>query len=1662
MSSLSSNSSHLNMATVKFHDAHKTAPILTKGTVSPAVLAQLIQYFNSYFHKCKIPNEDKVRNILMSFEDIKIDNWIKNNQDQFLAEDYTFDTFTAELRKRFLDPHWESSIVRTIVNSQMTSHESFTTFANRIMQGNNLLIGTPSRLDTAALRSKLELNMSGYLADKIARLRPTDKERISAIVIFEDWLSEISLLDEEITADLKRIADFATEHIVKKQRTENAQKPPVYNTYPQPSQRDAPAFQPPVSGANAITPGNHSYHQTSTPYPPSNAFRGGYRGSNNQRNVSGKRFRVPKLLPCEFDLLEKHSGCRKCRKFYVNHRVIDCPNDFPNPDTYVTLTEDMALQAMASAAIASTYNAHVHTPLPSSTSSPFIPQPIYQPQPTSFIEEINNETTTPPIAQNTVAAILPSSSSTPFVLGTGESDTESDPSTVSPISVPHYIWHANIHATSEFPTPIDCLLDNGAHLVLIRPETVTDLGLKIRKLKTPQCATVAINSQRHTFHLADYVVLSLSSLNNAWTSRPVRALIAADLCINILLGLPFLKHNKIVIDHELDTAIDKTTGFDLLHENNPSPLTTPSRVLTSTSPKHKRDTILHIRRQVLEELKWRCMERRQKLDENNLFESTLPLNHIASIRNTIQRLASTQDILDLETKVKNEFKQIFEPIPHINRLPPHEPARIHLKDAYKKISNRTYSCPRQYKDAFALLIQQRLESGFIRPSSSSFASPSFIIPKKDPKAIPRWVCDYRQLNANTIPDNYPLPRIDEILADCGKGKIWSTIDMTDSFFQTRIHPDDIHKTAVTTPLGAYEWCVMPMGLCNSPPIHQRRVMTVLRNHIGKICHVYMDDIVVWSQNLEEHALHVRIILQTLQDAGLYVNKKKTNLFRNEISFLGHIISQDGIQADPAKVQKIVDWPIPRSLKEVQQFLGLVKYLNAFLPHLAIQSSILSRLTHKDCVKNFPPWNNTYQSAFDKIKEIVLSRECLTVVDHNKLDSNNIYVTTDASDRCTGAVLSFGPTWETARPVAFDSSTLKEAELNYPVHEKELLAIIRAITKWKYDLVGSPFFVYTDHKTLLNFATQKDLSRRQARWMETLSAYDCKFIYVKGEDNTMADALSRYPSTLTTSHSIAHHNAQHPHIGFNKDSVVILDRSQPLPTPLTSIAALTQVNPKSTKLEFSIDDNIVSKLRDGYRTDPWCRKLISASRGMPDLTIKDGLWFLTDRLIIPADCGMREHIFRLAHDTLGHFGFHKTYESIRNSYFWPNMRKDLEEGYIPSCVDCARNKSSTSKPAGPLHPLPVPDERCQSISMDFIGPLPLDEGHDCILTITDRLASDIRIIPTSTSLTARDLAVIFFDKWYCENGLPEDIVSDRDKLFMSTFWKHLTFLTGVKCKASTSFHPQSNGASERTNKTVNQCLRFHVERNQKGWVRALPRIRFHIMSSVNKSTGYAPFQLRFGRSPRILPPLFPNPPNPSQQHISAREVIENLQTDIADARDNLFLAKISQSHFANPKRSESPTYQIGDKVMLSTLHRRKDYKNKSQNRAAKFMPRYDGPYQIVDVHHAASTITLDMPNAPNLFPTFHTSNIKPWHANDDDKYPSRSLEQPGPIEVNGSEEFLVDSILDHKKIGRGYRYLVHFTGYGSDSDRWLAGRELDNNEALDIYLKNNPDLLPISD
>jgi hypothetical protein len=316
-------------------------------------------------------------------------------------------------------------------------------------------------------------------------------------------------------------------------------------------------------------------------------------------------------------------------------------------------------------------------------------------------------------------------------------------------------------------------------------------------------------------------------------------------------------------------------------------------------------------------------------------------------------------------------------------------------------------------------------------------------------------------------------------------------------------------------------------------------------------------------------------------------------------------------------------------------------------------------------------------------------------------------------------------------------------------------------------------------------------------------------------------------------------------------------------------------------------------------------------------------------------------------------------------------------------------------------------------MDFIGPLPPDDGFDTIITFTDHLNSDIRLVPSHLDLTVEELTSIFFDEWYCENSLLLNIISDQDKLFTSKFWKALHLLTGIKLKMSMAYHPQTDGVSEHTNKTINQCVHFQVNQMQHEWKHALPRIRFNLMNTMNTLTGFSPFQLHMGCSPCIIPPLMSNGMN-DMEDICALDVIKQLEADINEAKDNLMAAKISQSLHANETCTEIFSLKIGDRVLLSMLNRQNEYKEKGENRVAKFMPCFDGPYVILKVDANHSTVTLDLPNQPHIFLTFHMSQVIPFVKNDPSLFPAHQLLQPPPVVIDNGEEYFVDRILDKCK------------------------------------------------
>ena len=327
----------------------------------------------------------------------------------------------------------------------------------------------------------------------------------------------------------------------------------------------------------------------------------------------------------------------------------------------------------------------------------------------------------------------------------------------------------------------------------------------------------------------------------------------------------------------------------------------------------------------------------------------------------------------------------------------------------------------------------------------------------------------------------------------------------------------------------------------------------------------------------------------------------------------------------------------------------------------------------------------------------------------------------------------------------------------------------------------------------------------------------------------------------------------------------------------------------------------------------------------------------------------------------------------------------------------------------------------------------------------------------TDILAEDFAGIFFKHWYCENGIPLEFISDRDKLFISQFWRHLTKLAGIKLGMSTPFHPETNGSSERINKTVNQCLRYHVMRNQMGWVWALPCIRFMIMNTVNKSTGFSPFQLRMGCSPRLIPPIT----QASREQVvlggmDAMRLLDQISVDVVEAKDNLMLTKVFQADHAHRRHGSEDEYKTDDLVMLSTANRRKDYVSKGSGQSAKLFLQQDWPYWVVKDFPQMSTYRLDIPNAPpNFCFTFHVSQLKRHVSNDRvlDLFPGQELPCNGLVVLeSGEEEHVIERILDKRRQGRGWQYLVRWKGYGPGDDEWLPRWALEETIALGERLR----------
>ncbi|KAJ2911785.1 hypothetical protein MD484_g8628, partial [Candolleomyces efflorescens] len=861
---------------------------------------------------------------------------------------------------------------------------------------------------------------------------------------------------------------------------------------------------------------------------------------------------------------------------------------------------------------------------------------------------------------------------------------------------------------------------------------------------------------------------------------------------------------------------------------------------------------------------------------------------------------------------------------------------------------------------------------------------------------------------------------------------------------------------------------------------------IFSSYIGVFMDVYLDDIIIYSDSLEEHIEHVQKVLEVLKRETLYLSKGKLRFIAHELEILGHIIDDDGIRMDPHKVDSVLKWKTPTNRDLLRGFLGSVGYLADDIPGVRVPMGVLSAITGDTVPFR---WTFTEQRAFEEVKQLVHDfREHHRVPLTYGKDAPRIWLVTDGCATGISGVVSQGETWKNGKIAAFYSAKLNPAQRNYPTHEIEMLAGVETMLRFRDILQGAKFTWVTDHKGLTHLLGQKDLSGRQARWMEKIGTFDFDVEYVPGVDNVLADSLSRIyasdaPGTVRARSEYTYHDV------INDDVVPVTEPPMPVFAGIEALAVLPQAPvrrssrlraldeaklaqpkpagkpPKQAKsrskkpvlderqergeggsgdsqiisprvqtnqsavqsnndAQTQIDDvqseranaadvqnertnvadvqttaatidsdettfvplpdasllqivssstgaegtDFLDEIKKLYPRDPLFRSVLEKPSHFRNFRLENGLLYLVDNgkslLCIPKGLigrrSARELVISEAHLILAHLGARKTITYLRDHVYWKDLISDVK-AFCDTCDTCKRNKPDNQRPYGLLNPIPAPSYPWESIGVDFVGPFPdssnRDGTFDSITVVIDHFTSMVHLVPSRTDYTAKQVAELMFESVYKLHGLPRSIVSDRDVLFTSTFWRRLNELIGPKLKMSSAYHPESDGATERANRTLVQMLRELVNSKQTDWVHKLAAIEFALNSASSESTGFSPFFLNSGRTPRAM--IWNSAP--SSEFPAVRNFALQRKLALMAAHDSIIAARVKQTRDANNKRRPAP-FKTGDLVYLSA-------KNISfpKGLARKLIPRYIGPVTPVIMAPTASVYQQEPKDLPKPHP-----------------------------------------------------------------------------------------------
>ena len=852
------------------------------------------------------------------------------------------------------------------------------------------------------------------------------------------------------------------------------------------------------------------------------------------------------------------------------------------------------------------------------------------------------------------------------------------------------------------------------------------------------------------------------------------------------------------------------------------------------------------------------------------------------------------------------------------------------------IRQRAYRFSPHQRETAQEIIDELLRFKIIQPSLSPWAAPIVLVKKKTGDV--RLCVDYRKLNAITKKDSFPLPRIDDVLDMLDGQKFFSTIDLASGYWQIEMDDDSKEKTAFIVDNNVYEWNRLAFGLTNAPGTFQRLMNFVLRGVLGKTCLVYLDDIIVFSKTKEEHFNNLRQIFRLLDEANLKMKLAKCEFLCKSVHYLGHIISGDGVAPDPAKVETLKNFSRPRTVVELQSFLGLASYYRRFIKDFStIAHPLLQHTQGKPKPKDLIPWGEDEIKAFECLRSILITEPLLAFPDFSK----ELLVHTDASNYGAGAVLSQMHGGKD-KPIAYASRHFNKAELNYSTIEKEAAAVVFGIKRFRHYLQDKPFVIVSDHRPLQWLKTFKDETGRLGRWSIMLANTNYTVKYRPGRIHENADFLSRIPvcSVRASPTNVVMIKEQEKDLLCNDIRAYMTkgELREENRNPYPSWA-------KEIELYFT---------RDGVL----CREgpPISSKRRRSPQT----------QVVVPLN--IRKQLLEEYHDSplSGHLATRRTRLRLEDKYYWPSLDDDVKT-YCKSCTVCALQRRSTLRAY--LNPLELATRPFEILGLDFMGPIlphsPLGNNH--ILVITDYFTKWVEVIPlrtTSALVTAKAL----MDRVILYHGPPKTVVTDRGPNFTSELFSSLCKALNVKHLRTTAYHPQTNGLTERFNRTMVEMIRKYLEKGFSRWEDALGPVAFAYRNSVHSSTNETPYFLNHGRDPVLPIDQFLQVPNRTSTVPSdyKSQLLQRIHEAFVLAQQNLYQARAQQKEQYD-KRVNEQLYEVGDKVLLSM-------KTPILGTSKKLIPRFIGPYRVTKVHSNKTVEIRENPGKQTQL--VHINRLKP--------------------------------------------------------------------------------------